>query len=436
MDAAVAPAALMRLEAWFETMRAADPPGYAGPVAHWWQNCMQYTGAALDWRYEGIILGYLALEAATGERRWLDKAQRAGDDLVGGQLDSGSYRASSFELNPYTGGTPHEAAADIGLLALAKRLRSLGDSAWEIYYQTASRNLRGHFIGRLWDDGAGRFNDAMGVPSFVANKAATLCEALFLLAELSSDPVWIDRYALPTLDRIVSMQVTDGALKGAIAQNWHQGAVVERYMPYYIARCIPALLLGAAHTGNMAYTDAALEAARFVFRQQDADGGFIQCVYAGGRINRYPRWVAAVGDIIRIAGLVAPYGFTGDTDSALAWMLAGQNANGGIGTARGFAAQVEQRFDGRLPEFRDLLPVCGWTDKAFRCLAAMLPPGALPEAAETAEAVEIPCVLRGKAAVYREDADQIELRRGQKALYRWYKGAAWAAECAPEMLWK
>jgi hypothetical protein len=426
----------MRLEAWFETMRAADPSGYAGPVAHWWQNCMQYTGAALDWRYEGIILGYLALEAATGDRRWLDKARRAGDDLVGGQLETGSYRASSFELNPYTGGTPHEAAADIGLLALAKRLRAIDDPAWQTYYQTASRNLRGHFIGRLWDDGAGRFNDSMGVPSFVANKAATLCEALFLLAELSGDSVWIDRYALPTLDRLISMQVKSGTLKGAIAQNWHQGALVERYMPYYIARCVPALLLGGAHTGNAIYADAAVEALRFVFRQQDADGGFVQCLYAGGRVNRYPRWVAAVGDIIRIAALVAPYGFEGDTAAALAWMLAGQNANGGIGTARGFAAQVEQRLKGDLPEFRDVLPVCGWADKAFRCLAGGLPAGAaLPDAAAD-DAVDIPCTLRGQRAVYSETRGEIAIRRGGDLLYRWRKGDSWAADCAPEMLWK
>jgi hypothetical protein len=185
----------------------------------------------------------------------------------------------------------------------------------------------------------------------------------------------------------------------------------------------------------MAYTDAALDALRFVFRQQDSDGGFIQCVYAGGRINRYQKWVAAVGDIIRIADLLKPYGFEGDTDSALAWMLAGQNANGGVGTARGFAAQVEQRLNGDLPEFRDLLPVCGWADKAFRCLAERLPAGALPEAA-SAQAVEIPCVLRGKSAVYRENRAEIALWRGGTALYRWHKGDAWAAECAPEMLWK
>jgi hypothetical protein len=50
---------LARLEAWLESMRG--PGGYGGPVAHWWRQSLLYTGPGLDWRYEGIILGYLAL---------------------------------------------------------------------------------------------------------------------------------------------------------------------------------------------------------------------------------------------------------------------------------------------------------------------------------------------------------------------------------------
>ena len=55
--------AVMRLDAWLETMRG--PNGYGGPVAHWWQQSLMYTGAGLDWRYEGIIEGYLQLWART-----------------------------------------------------------------------------------------------------------------------------------------------------------------------------------------------------------------------------------------------------------------------------------------------------------------------------------------------------------------------------------
>src|SRR5690554_1264599 len=105
------PLVVARLEAWLETMRG--PGGYTGPVAHWWQNCLFYTGPGLDWRYEGIITGYLTLYERTGETRWLSKACRAGDDVLDGQLPSGHFAGSCFELNPYTAGTPHEAACDL-----------------------------------------------------------------------------------------------------------------------------------------------------------------------------------------------------------------------------------------------------------------------------------------------------------------------------------
>lgn len=428
-------AAVVRLESWFETMRCAMPPGYGGPVAHWWQNCLQFTGAGLDWRYEGILYGYLSLYAATQDRRWLDKAKRAGDDLRAGQLASGSYADSRFELNPYAGGTPGEAAASAGLLALARTLRAEQDPAWESYYQTAARNLRAYFIGRLWDEAGQHFRDAPDVPSFVPNKAATLCEALFLLAELSGDDAYIVRYALPTLDLIVSEQVKSGVGVGAVPQNRLRGALVGRFMPYYVARCVPALVLAHQHTGRGAYLAAAKAALDFVFRQRDDDGGFVQCVYDNGRYNRYPRWVAAVGDILTAADLLIPYGFNVDLTPTIHWMLTGQNANGGMGTARGFAAQTGQRVRGGLPEFRDILPVCGWADKAFRWLAALPAGTTLPESS-SAEAVEIPCTLRGKTMLYIEDSSKMELKHGARTLYRWHKGDAWASRCAPEVMWK
>jgi hypothetical protein len=60
--------AVASLDAWFETMRG--PDGYGGPVAHWWQDCLHFTGAGLDWRYEGIIAGYLNLFERTGQTVW------------------------------------------------------------------------------------------------------------------------------------------------------------------------------------------------------------------------------------------------------------------------------------------------------------------------------------------------------------------------------
>jgi hypothetical protein len=411
-------------------------PGYTGPVAHWWQNCLQFTGVGLDWRYEGILHGYLNLYRATRDRRWLDKAKRAGDDLHQGQQANGSYRHSSFEANPYPDGTPHEAAADAGLLALTAVLKAEGDPTWQTYQETAERNLRGHFIARLWDAQAGGFRDVEDVPSLVPNKAATLCEALFQLAALTGDSSLIEGYALPTLDALLTHQVREGALAGAIYQNSQYNTVVPRFFPYYIARCIPALLLAHAHSGQDKYAQAALDAMRFVFRWRDADGAFVQLVYPGERCNRYPRWAAPIGDILRAAELLQPLGFDADLDASCCWMLSAQNANGGIGTARGFGAQISQRRRGALPEFRDLLPVCGWADKAFRYLTGKLPNGVTLPHVDSPPGVEADCTLRGQRVRYIEDDDQIALKEGTKTMYRWQKGDDWAIVCAPNLLWK
>jgi hypothetical protein len=74
--------AVARLDAWLETMRGAR--GYGGPVTHWRQQSFIYTGPGRDWRYEGIIAGYLELWRVSGASLWLDRAVRAGDDLLGG----------------------------------------------------------------------------------------------------------------------------------------------------------------------------------------------------------------------------------------------------------------------------------------------------------------------------------------------------------------
>ncbi|NDJ59491.1 MAG: hypothetical protein GYB67_00110, partial [Chloroflexi bacterium] len=97
-DSALIATATARLAAWFATMRTPTAQdgaqGYTGPVAHWWQNTLQFTGVGLDWRYEGLIHAYLNLYRATADPQWLTCARRAGDDVVRGQLPNGHFRNS------------------------------------------------------------------------------------------------------------------------------------------------------------------------------------------------------------------------------------------------------------------------------------------------------------------------------------------------------
>jgi hypothetical protein len=433
--------AVTKLDVWLETMRA--PDGYGGPVAHWWQNCLQFTGTGLDWRYEGIVIGYLNLYKKTGEDGWLGKARQAGDDLVRGQLSTGNLRNSCFELNPHTGGTPHEAACDLALLHLAEVLRERGDPAWQTYLASAERNIRGYYIEWLWDPDAQSFRDHPHIPSFVPNKAATLVKALLKLAALNGDEALAEIYALPTLEAILAHQVQGGPLDGAIYQYSQNGRFVARFFPYYIARCVPGLVAGyewsrnacPEHSQREHYLDAARRALDLVLRLRYNSGNFPQVVYPGGRVNRYPQWIAAVGDVLRAMALLAPYGFEADPEPTLAWLLRGQEPSGGFRTAYGFASQISQREPVALPEFRDLLPVVGWSSMAFRYLTDLWPDGA-EEKHAAVERFEVPCVFRGRELTFAEAETLVELRDGAEPLYRWRKRTPWAEVCAPELLWK
>lgn len=417
--------AALRLEAWLETMRG--PGGYGGPVVHWWQDNLLYTGPGLDWRYEGIILGYLKLYRNTGDERWLDRARRAGIDLLQGQLPSGNFRHSCFEANPGTGGTPHEAACDLALLRLAQVLRERGDPIWETMAEAARRNLWGYILSVLWDESARRFRNLPADPTFVPNKAATIAEALLAWADLTGERDVVDRYVLPSLDAILEAQVqaSGSPLDGAIEQGVLGQKASGRYFPFYIARCVPALLRGCEQTGQKTYRDAAFRAVAFILRFRLPDGSFPQVVYRNGRVSGYPRWIAGVGDILRAMEEVRRCGMDVNLEPTQSWLLRGRQLHGGIATAHGFGAMETWRPTCG-PDLRDLLPVCGWADKAFRYLAGAVQAGDHLPIAQMPPELEMDCLFRGERCLYRETATALEIRWESGWRYWWEKGAPWA----------
>jgi hypothetical protein len=419
---------LLKLDSWFESMLA--PTGYGGPVSHWWRDDLLYTGAGLDWRYEGIITGYLVLHEKTGDDRWLMKAQRAGDHLVSGLLDSGNYRNSSFELNPYSGGTPHEATNDLALLRLATVLKHRNDSSWERYSNTAARNLTSFILGSLWDGSRQRFRNTVGDLSFVPNKAASIVEALFAWARLTQDEQHLETYVRPTLETILASQINSpgDSVDGAIYQAVSDSAKNRRFFPFYIARCIPALLLGYEHWQEARYLNDAISALNFILRHRYDDGSFPQVIYENGRINRYPQWVAGTGDILRAMDALAGYGLDVDAASTLAWMLRDASHSAALPTAWGFSRLVSQGHPPASAEFRDLLPVCGWVDKAFHFLARQVD-GALPATTTVSREIRQPCTFAGQSGTYVETETDIRFQQGQESLYHWQKGSPWATQC-------
>jgi len=425
--------AILRLDGWLDTMRG--PDGYGGPVAHWWQNCLQFTGAALDWRYEGIIIGYLNLYRHTRSLQWLYKACQAGNDLVNGQMPTGNFRNSCFEANPYPGGTPHEAACDLGLLHLASTLKQHDEPDWPIYATAAERNMRDYYLDQLWDSESQQFWDHPTIPSFVPNKSATLAEALFALTQITEDDEFAEVYAIPTLNHILSHQLRqDDALDGAIYQYSQNNRFVAWFFPYYIARCASGLVAGYEWTGDSQYLEGARRAMQFVLRWRYEDGSFPQVVYSKNRTNRFPQWIAAVGDILRVMVLMIPYGLEADLEPTLTWLLRGQDATGGLRTAHGFAAQASQGSPGPLPEFRDLLPVCGWADKTWRFMTGLLSPDSpIPLFDPERQPWETDCVFRGDRMLYREDDASIKLFHHKRLIYDWAKVTPWPQTCELRM---
>jgi hypothetical protein len=408
------------------------PAGYGGPVVHWWGQCLRFTGAAADWRYEGIILGYLHLWERTAAAAWLERACRAAGDVLAQVLPSGGYRYSSFELNPAPFGTPHEAACDVALLRLAIALRSAGrqERLAERCAAVAAANLRRVYRDTFWDSEAGAFRDVPYAAGYVPNKQATAAEAWLALAEWESSPILAERYALPALRLILRAQRQDGPCTGAIDQiltlspdGWSASG---RYFPLYIARCLPALVAGARLFGDAQLGNAARRAAQFLVAQIDDQGRCPLIVYANGAVRRFPIWVAALGDILRGIAASETVGGPPPPAALLARLLAGQDNNGGFRTAHGFAAILAGRPDPVLPELRDVLHVAGWADKVLRYLAEVADdPPRMPLSAAT-ETFSTDCAFRGRRLRLLESPAELRLEHAGRCIYRWRKGEEWA----------
>jgi hypothetical protein len=400
--------------AWLDSVY--QPGGYGGPVAHWWQHRFRATGPGLDWRYEGILLGYRSLLQRSGEPRWRARLRRGADDLVAGQRGDGHYRSSRFEVNPGSLGTPHEAAATLGLLAAAA---VEGEASW---LETARRNLDA-LVAAL-DAGDG-FIDVPGSPGRVPNKLATFAQALLRLAGALDDDRYRD-HARRALDGVLALQVVDGPWRGAVHQYAPDGVRGDdRFFPYYNARCVPPLLEAAATLGDDRYRTAAEGVLDFLARTVTPEGAWPQIVYRQGRPMSWPRWLAGAGDILlafHAADRPLPAG-------SLERLLASQLPSGGFPTGEGFTSQRSQARPTDPPDFRDLVPVAGWNDKTFRLLCTLLPEGTpLPET--TGAEVERRVRIGDRLGTLIESADELRLEADGATLYRWCKDEPWARTTA------
>jgi hypothetical protein len=420
--------AIGRLDRWLDGMRG--PQGYGGPVAHWWTSCLVYAGPMLDWRYEGIVCGYLNLYRATGSKPWLDKAIRAADDLLAGQWPDGRFWNSSFEFGPAIGGTPHEAAADVALLELAHVLRVSGLPGWEKYVTAAQRNIQMFQIGRLWT-GRG-FRDQPDNQALVANKNATTLEALLLYQALADESMqgYIDGAA----QVVLGAQVLHGIRAGAVV---HAGTF-QRRLAYgiYTARCTSGLARLTSEQPRPEYRDFIARAVQYLGKLI-LPGTTLLGHYRDGRPVAAPQWISPSGDLLRAFVAAGQH-----VDVPEEWavcltrmLVDAQQPTGGIPTASGFAVLGSSRLFGGMLEFRDVLPVVGWCDKAFRALTMVAPDSVTASTAAATAPTEVACQWQGRRCEYREDDRQLSLTddRSGELLYLWHKSESYPAHME---LWK
>jgi hypothetical protein len=380
-----------------------QPGGYGGPVAHWWSNRYRFTGPGLDWRYEGILIGLHQVWSKTGDAVYLNRLGQAAQDLIAGQLADGCYRASRFELNPGTFGTPHEAAATLGLVLASP---ALDDP--DLALHTARRNLD-NLISKLYSSNKRLYTDR------VPNKLCTLAQALLAFAEASGNEQYLDP-ARAALDQALSYQLNSGPFKGAIHQYAPEDGKGDwRFFPYYQARCIPPLVEAARLLDQSRYLDSARSILEFIERTRSGTT-WPMALYPGGKREELRFWAGMADILLAYRALQTPL-----PEGVLEALLASQTTSGAFPT-----------FWAAKPDYRARTPVAGWNDKMLRLLAELLPENtSLPEAQVAPHQEEV--LIWGQWAALEETSTHLVIEHSGKRFYEWHKQEPWARVVSAEL---
>lgn len=401
------------LECWIETMRTGS--GYGGPSVGPRGISIDYCGEAFDWRYEGLLDGYAARYRSTGRADYLDRIERDLLAITSAQLINGTFRNSWFDLNPYEGGMPHEPA----MLAAACRARKLlignGRTVPSGFDKTVELFVETRLLNELWNRLLHTFNDWLqsSFEYFTPHSVAAAVELLIEYAELGGCWAELEYYITGAADSLLAVQHPGGAIPLSSRRN-------SAVSPAMAARCAPALVLAAEKTGQEKYKKAALELVNFVRQQRLPSGGFVYLLTADRPPQQFPVIFGAAADAVnsfRRAGLLIQ-----EDIQSLNGLLAGrQMPSGGFQTAAGYGDASGKQ---KAPDWRDILPCCGWQDKIYSFLASHAPDQ--PETFSGGN-VQIPVLIRGKAGEYAETGESIRiLNRHGNPVYHWEKGAKWA----------
>ncbi|MDK2858795.1 MAG: hypothetical protein PWQ29_1675 [Verrucomicrobiota bacterium] len=412
--------AVAGMENWIATLRVRN--GYGGPSIGPDGDSLSYCGTAFDWRYEGFLDGCAALYRATGQADYLDRIERDLRAICSAQLLNGTFRNSWFDQNPYEGGMPYEPA----LLAAACRARTVltesGRSAPAEFDRALELFVETRLLNELWNRLLHTFNDWLQsrFEYYTPHAVAAAIELLMDYADLTEDWPRLKPYVIGAADSLLTLQCSSGSLSGGIPLSNQRGSA---FSPAMAARCAPALIKAADKTGQEKYRQAAVALADFVRRQAQPGGGFAFLVFNDRPVRQFPIITGAVADIVNSferAGLLLP----NDTEHLETFLAGKQMETGAFISAVGSA---DPSGRSALPDWRDILPCCGWQDKIYSFLARQH--NGRQGTFQPAE-VRRPVRVRGRCGEYIENENfMCILNRVGKTLYLWEKGSKWAGIC-------
>jgi hypothetical protein len=342
---------LAALWAWLASWLSRDG-GVNGPVVHRSDLKRMFSVHDTPWTQAAVISGLLYLYRRSGDDRWLAWAVRLGDAQCARQHMDGQFRWAGHQ-DGRASLLVSNVLADCALLDLAEAL-----GGEERYIAAAERNLRDYVIGQLYRDELQGFAMApvdyyAGRDRFILNMNSVALEALVKLDRLRET----DRHAelVRTLgERILSLCDQNGLPYSDSEPHTH--------IPLYTGLALRGLPFIPGSDG------VAQAAVAFLGRMEDPETRLWYHKLEGGKVVRYPVFVAGAGIICN--GLLDA-GIQVDAERLLRF----QAPSGAIRNFVGYDHPDNGRRRGNSVDvWEDVFPTPNWNAQAFHFLCRVLPP--------------------------------------------------------------
>jgi hypothetical protein len=413
-----AAAVVAGLEAWFESIRSGD--GFGGPVVGLQRDSVRFCGAGFDWRWEGLLDGWGTRLRQTGDLAYAARLEAGLCAIRAAQLPDGVFRNSYFDHNPFEGGMPHE---PILLAAVCRARRTLLEASRPVpagVDEMLTRYVEEHLIKELWSKQLRTFKDWLqsDFGHYSVHAVAAAVDLLLEYGDSADCAARCEPFIAAAVDSILALQVTRGEMRGALPLSNRRG---DAAVPAYAARCLPVLQAVQRRTGRADCAAAGKALAEFLLRCRRVDGTYPPRVFPSRPPAECPLLYGGGAGIVH-ALLRAGHAEDAGVAAEVERLAAAQSASGGLDTARGFG---RRRADGKgPPDWRDVMPVAGWADKAYALLAEV---AAGDRGHFTPGPVEREVTVQGQRALFRETGEALAIDSAAgSALFRWTKGRQWA----------